>query len=82
MRRGGTLVIVEVRYRGPGSRLAATETITYRKRQRLLRATEHFLARHRRYAGMAVRFDVVGIDRDPAGKTRLQWIRDAFRPGD
>lgn len=80
MRSGDILVIVEVRYRGPGSRISAAESVSLAKQQKIIRATEFFLVRNGRYAGLDLRFDVVCIDRSASGDTKLQWLRDAFRP--
>lgn len=80
MRTGRTLVVVEVRYRGQGSRLSARDSVSPAKQRRLLRATEQFLCRHPRYAEMEFRFDVICVDVSADGRPRLQWLQDAFRP--
>ncbi len=80
MSRDGMLVVVEVRYRGPGSRIGAAESITAAKQRRIVSATEYFLMRHPGHVGSALRFDVVCIDRGEGGGTKLQWLQDAFRP--
>jgi putative endonuclease len=68
----GNLVFVEVRYRSSDHYGGALASVDRRKRQRLITAARHYLARN----GDAVcRFDVVGITGDD-----MQWIRDAFRP--
>ena len=72
MRDGATLVFVEVRMRRHHSFGAAAESITPRKRARLLAAARHYLAGQR--AVPACRFDAVLIDNDGAP----QWIKDAF----
>lgn len=73
LREGETLVFVEVRRRARRDFGGAAESITAAKRQRLLRAARHYLAR----AGGArpCRFDVVLID---GSGERLEWIRNAF----
>lgn len=81
MRSGDTLVIVEVRYRGKGSRYPALDSVTPGKQRRILLATEQFLSRHPGCAAMEIRFDVVCVDVREDGRARLQWLRDAFRPG-
>ena len=81
---GNVLVIAEVRYRGGGSLVAARATVDARKQRRIVRATEVFLKRRPRYANRPIRFDVVAIDdsgKSTPGSDRLEWIRDAFRPG-
>jgi len=72
MRDGATLVFVEVRMRRNHSFGAAAESITPRKRARLLAAARHYLAGRR--AMPVCRFDAVLIDSDGAP----QWIKDAF----
>jgi putative endonuclease len=59
MRRGGTLVFVEVKARR--TRDAAILAITPAARDRLLRAAESFLARHPQAVAMTLRFDIVAI---------------------
>lgn len=80
MRAGRTLVVVEVRYRGHGSRVSARDSVSPAKQRRILRAAEQFLCRHPRYSEMEFRFDVVCVDVGADGRPRLQWLQDAFRP--
>ncbi|MGH8777463.1 YraN family protein [Paraburkholderia sp.] len=78
--RDGTLVFVEVRARTRRGYGGAAASIGWHKRQRLLRAAEHVLARGIAGRGEptpACRFDVVAFE---AG--RLVWLRDAFRADD
>jgi len=72
MRDGATLVFVEVRMRRNHSFGAAAESITPRKRSRLLAAARHYLAG--RGVMPVCRFDAVLIDN---GGTP-EWIKDAF----
>ncbi len=77
---GDCLVIVEVRYRTTSAFTDPELTIDRHKQRRLTRTAALFLARHQRFASLAVRFDVVSIEgRDTP---RVRWIRDAFRPHD
>lgn len=76
MRDGGTLVFVEVRYRGRGDYGSAAASIDVRKRRRIVNAARHYLQRHR--TDSPVRFDVVAID----GGDSMEWIRSAFDAGD
>ena len=71
---GRTLVFVEVRYRSNASFGDASESVAFRKQQRLVRAAELYLARHPAQAQRPCRFDVVAFDGE-----RLEWLRDAFR---
>jgi Holliday junction resolvase-like predicted endonuclease len=41
-----------------------------------------FLARTSKLANLPVRFDVIAIDSDHQDGETIEWIRDAFRPGD
>lgn len=59
MKRGGTLVFVEVKARR--TRNAAILAITPAARNRLIRAAESFLARHPEAAAMRLRFDIVAV---------------------
>ncbi len=77
-----SLVIVEVRYRGSNSLVAAGLTVDRRKQQKLIRTTALYLAWHPRYADCTVRFDVIGIDATAKDEMSIEWIRDAFRPAD
>jgi len=55
--RGTVLAAVEVKRRG--SAAAAAEAVTPPQQQRIVRALEHFLARHPAFANQALRFDAV-----------------------
>lgn len=73
MRDGAMLVIVEVRARRASRFASAIESIDARKRERLIHATQMFLAAHPEHAERALRFDVVTFDDD-----RPRWIANAF----
>jgi putative endonuclease len=74
--RDGTIVFVEVRSR-TGSRFGtALESVDRRKRRRLARLADGYLAR-RRLTDRRVRFDVVAIEWQDAGPT-LQHLENAF----
>lgn len=70
-REGETLVFVEVRLRGAGHFGGALESITPRKRRRIVAAARQYLMRYAKVP--PCRFDVVTLD---AGEMR--WIRGAF----
>lgn len=72
--RDGTLVFVEVRRRMRGDHGGAAATVGGAKRQRLIYAAQHYLARLRTLP--PCRFDVVAIDGEG-----LTWIRAAFDAG-
>ena len=69
---GATLVFVEVRQRSHRTFGGAAESITARKRDKLIATARHFLARQRSLP--PCRFDAVLVD----GEGRIEWIRDAF----
>lgn len=69
---GATVVFVEVRQRSHGAFGGAAESITARKREKLIATARHYLARQRRLP--ACRFDAVLLD----GNGQIEWIRDAF----
>jgi putative endonuclease len=72
MQDGAALVFVEVRSRSSSAYGGAAQSITARKRMRLIAAARHFLSRQR--AQPPCRFDAVLID----ARQQLEWIRDAF----
>lgn len=74
------LTFVEVRYRRSSGFSSPAATVDARKQRKLLRTAAMFLTRHSGYANHTMRFDVIAISGDPA--IDVQWIRDAFRPGD
>ena len=82
MRHGECLVFVEVRFRGGRRITGAGMTVDIHKQRKLLRTAALFIAGRPALANSAVRFDVVAIDADERGEQTLDWIRDAFRPGD
>lgn len=71
---GDRLIVVEVRYRARSDYGRAVATVRRDKQRRIIHATRHFLARHPRYSGHAIRFDVVGVDAD----NQLDWVENAF----
>ncbi|HEY5803295.1 MAG TPA: YraN family protein [Lysobacter sp.] len=78
---GATLVFVEVRYRRNSRFGGGAASVDVHKRRKLVRAAMVFLARNRRYANGACRFDVIEAEGDPAAP-KLNWLRDAFRADD
>lgn len=72
MRDGESIVFVEVRYRRSRDFGGALSSVDLRKRQRLTRAAQHYLATSG-WRGPC-RFDVIGFD----GSSDDVWIRDAF----
>ncbi|UNK48953.1 YraN family protein [Lysobacter sp. S4-A87] len=78
---GITLVFVEVRFRRSSRFGGGADSVDVRKRRKLVRAAMAFLARNRRYADGACRFDVIEAEGDPQAP-RFNWLRDAFRADD
>jgi putative endonuclease len=74
VRRGSTLVFVEVKARK--SHNAAAHAIHTKNQSRVVAAAQHFLNTHPSYAKHQVRFDAVLI----AWYKRLHHLADAFRP--
>jgi putative endonuclease len=72
---GPVLVFVEVRRRKGRDAGTAAESVTAKKRARVVRAARRWLARHPREAARPVRFDVVAVDGEPPA---VEWIRGAF----
>jgi putative endonuclease len=70
----GTLVFVEVRARKQSTHGSAAASVSAAKRQRIVRAAQHYLLRYRHLP--PCRFDVVAIDGD-----QLQWLQAAFDAG-
>ncbi len=73
MRDGEYLVFVEVRSRSSNSFGGGLESITYTKRQKIIKATAYYLMQHK--IQIPSRFDVISID----GKyATITWIKGAF----
>jgi putative endonuclease len=68
----GTVVFVEVRQRSSDAFGGAGESITARKRAKLLATARHYLARQSE--SPPCRFDAVLVD----AQGRVEWVRDAF----
>lgn len=72
----GTLVFVEVRYRGRNSLVTSAESVTPTKQRRLIRAAQHYLLSHRH--DCPCRFDVLAISPSILGRHNVNWIDNAF----
>lgn len=77
-RDGATLVIVEVRARAATAFGSAAETVTYRKRRRIVQATRHLLMHRPEWQSSPIRFDVVTFDRIDTSTPQIRWIKNAF----
>jgi putative endonuclease len=74
------LLIVEVRQRTRKDFGGALESVTWRKRRKIIRATRYFLQAHREWRSQPLRFDVIAVEGLPDGAHQINWVRDAFRP--
>jgi len=81
MRDGQILVFVEVRYRAGSVFGGGFASVDAGKRRRLVRAAELYLASHPRVSQWPCRFDVADASGDPQAP-RIDWLKDAFRPGE
>lgn len=82
MRDRDCLVVVEVRCRQPQGFASPVESVDLHKRRKLAAAAACFLLSNREFRNAALRFDVVAVEGRPPGRFKLQWLQDAFRPGD
>jgi putative endonuclease len=64
-----------VRRRRTAERGGPAESVTARKRGRVVRAARRWLVENPRFARREIRFDVVAIQDEPFS---LDWIRGAF----
>lgn len=69
------LVFIEVRSRISNRFGGGLGSITYAKKQKIIKATSHYLLTHKIREQQAIRFDVVSID---GASGELTWIKDAF----
>jgi putative endonuclease len=79
-RENNTLLIVEVRQRTRRDFGGALESVTWRKRRNIIRATRYFLQANRDWRTHSLRFDVIAVEGTPDGAHQVNWVRDAFRP--
>ena len=77
MMDGGTLVLVEVRYRASNDFGGAAASITWEKQRKLVKAAEHLLMKRSELRRYPARFDVIAITPD-GSDTRIDWIKSAF----
>lgn len=73
--RDDLLVVAEVRLRSSARFGGAAASITWKKRQRIIRATRHLLAREPALQHMRVRFDALVVEGEGA---EIEWIKGAF----
>jgi putative endonuclease len=73
------LAIIEVRQRAGPAFGGALASVTWHKQQKIIRATQYFLARRAQWLGRPLRFDVFAVEGAPEGAHRIVWVKDAFR---
>ena len=74
----GVLVIAEVRTRSTDAFGGAAASVDGRKQRRIIRAAAQLLQRHRDYAALPVRFDVLIVIAAATAAPEVQWLRHAF----
>ncbi|HEY1899185.1 MAG TPA: YraN family protein [Steroidobacteraceae bacterium] len=72
------LVIAEVRTRSSEAFGGAAASIDGRKQRRIIRAAAQLLQRHREYAALPVRFDVLIVTGTASQDPQVTWLRQAF----
>jgi len=75
----GSIVFVEVRTKAEEDFSPPEESITYPKRQRLLRTARYFLAAHQ-IEDRPIRFDVVTVVLGQTGREQIRHYQNAFVP--
>ena len=78
-REGNTLLIVEVRQRVRKDFGGALQSVTWRKRRKIISATRYFMQANREWRRHSLRFDVIAVEGTPDGTHHINWVRDAFR---
>ena len=74
---GGTLALIEVRYRSSADFGGAAASVTWRKQRRIITAARHLLLTRGDLRRYPARFDVVGMS--PAARAQIEWIKAASR---
>jgi putative endonuclease len=79
-REGATLVVIEVRFRGPGSLTSGFGSLSSSKRRRVRFAGERLWSSRYRHDPTLehVRFDAASVQLDEAGTTFIEYSRAAF----
>ncbi len=75
---GGTLALIEVRYRASQEFGGAAASVTWRKQRRIVLAARHLLKARQELRPLPARFDVVAITGTDWREPRIQWIKAAF----
>lgn len=75
MREGDYLVFVEVRSRASNAFGGAIASITYAKRQKLIKTASLYIVKNKLQDKQAIRFDVLSMEGKPP---KITWIKNAF----
>ncbi len=75
LRDGEYLVFVEVRARSSQAFGGAIASVTFSKKQKLIKTALHYLSAKKLHDKQAIRFDVLTIDGVPP---KMTWVKDAF----
>ena len=75
MRDGSYLVFIEVRSRTSMTFGGGIASITYAKRQKIIKTTSHYMIKYKINDKFPIRFDVISID---GTSGVITWIKDAF----
>ena len=75
MRDKEFLVFIEVRSRKSERFGGGVGSITYAKRQKIIKTTSHYIIKHKVSDKYSTRFDVISID---GALGTISWIKDAF----
>ncbi|MCP0914873.1 MULTISPECIES: YraN family protein [Legionella] len=75
MRDEEYLVFIEVRARSGNAFGGAAASVTYSKKQKIIKTASFYLAANKLQDKQAVRFDLVSLEGMPA---KLTWIKNAF----
>ena len=75
MHDGDYLVFVEVRARSSNAFGGAVASVTYSKRQKLIKTALLYLSVNKLHDTQPIRFDVLGMEGVPP---RITWVKNAF----
>lgn len=79
-RKGALVAFVEVKTRRGTAFGSPFEAVHWRKKQEIVRVARAWMDRHGRPSDV-YRFDVIGVTIDQTGRTEIEHLEDAFRPG-
>lgn len=74
---GGTLALIEVRYRRSAAFGGATASVTLHKQRRITQAARHLLSTQATLRRYPARFDVIAVTPGSAN-LQIEWIQAAF----